>query len=410
MHPWIRSLPHDFVFTPLHVAMGKGNFAIVNFLLTFENAESIKNLKYLIHYCVAGSHKDSFDTISQKNQILQMIQKKYPDILDSSVCGVSPPLLESNIHVKLIGTLIGRGDNVNAVRRNGCVLHKVLENDISPECFHQLMLLLFSKTFNQANSVDSQNRTPLHAAVQKIELMDDTVQIFHLMHADFNAVDKNEDSVLFYAIRGNRNVKLLEQMVSFGVNLDQKNSGKENLLHVSVNHGNISALEYFLNHPNVGAETLIAKNKGGLTPLVQGLSFGKGIPLRIIKLMEDKGLTINAAIASEALKGLFCNKIILVSELDREFVSVAEYMIEKGGVVTCRDGKSPWDLEAITMNVEAVAKATDCNKRLLEELKSRGVCVDVSLINNKFSYISKAYLIAYNINANLIHQEYMQKY
>ncbi|ODN02257.1 Heat shock cognate 71 kDa protein, partial [Orchesella cincta] len=100
------------------------------------------------------------------------------------------------------------------------------------------------------------------------------------------------------------------------------------------------------------------------------LEFGKGLTVEVIRIMEDQGLQISKQLSSNTLKGLICNKQIKAWELDCNFVQVADYLIDKGACFLCKNGKSPWEMDAVQKNMRKISKCID-DESLQNELITR---------------------------------------
>ncbi|CAL8147150.1 unnamed protein product [Orchesella dallaii] len=385
-----------FLITPLHIAVERGDFTITEYLLNPMKDSEIKQLQYIMHCCIAGSA--SHDKIDEKLQIIKLLLKRCKDWVNESFPDGTTPILNSNSSFKLIKELIEAGTNINALSSNGSMFHRLIEGELTPEICQEFVLFLQKWGFNEINSVDSKHRTPLHITVLKTDLFSKTLRLFHEMGANINAVDYRGDSVLFYAIRGKRSANFINHLVFFGVDISHKNSCNENVLHLCAKYGNQQTFEYFLNSsaifdplesPQQNGTSSVFSSFNNMTnsrdPIISKnlvllflftMNEGKCFSVRIIKLMQQKGLPLSNELASEALKAILCNRNLQDWELGRNFVETVDYLIASGGVVTCRYSRNPWVLEATHRNVQRFADATQCDGIFLEELCKRGVIKD----------------------------------
>ncbi|CAL8140775.1 unnamed protein product [Orchesella dallaii] len=371
---FIISSDPEFEITPLHIAMERGHFAITDFILNMlaKNPASHEPM-YVVHCCVRESLHDKISTIESKVQIIRLVFSKFPSWINESISDGTTPLLQSRVHSKLLETLLECGADVNKVSNSGCVLHRLVENKITPEVYHEVLFLFLKHDFKNFNCIDIGKRTPLHRALQNVELLKKTLQLFQAMKADFHAVDEEGDSVFFFAVRSKRSVALLKQLISPGCNWKKGNYNHDNLFHVAAKHGNHKAFEYFLEHKEFELSMLSAVNKKGFIPFMQALSQGKGLTMRLIKTMEEKGFEITKKLASQGLKALLCNKYIMAWELDKKFISVTDYLIQKGGTIECRNGVNPWQLEATQKNMDKIAIAIKLTEEFRKHLQGREV-------------------------------------
>ncbi|CAL8148749.1 unnamed protein product [Orchesella dallaii] len=368
----LESVSPVFVIRPLHVAVERGNFQIADLLLNATDFKfHLKELKFLMHCCTAGSINDSKTTISRKAQIIQLLSIKNKTWINERLPDGTTPLLSTNMHNELLQLLIKSGADVNVTINHKNILHMLVESEIEPQIYHKILKNLFDSGFTRVNSHDIRKRTMFHLAVSKLELLPETVQLLHENEADFNAVDESNDSVLFYAVRAERSLNFVRTLIRFGANWKHRNLNNDGILHICAMLKNCNLLEYFLNIPEFELNLLTLKNMDGLTPFTQGLLLGSGLNISIINLMEKRGLEITKQLASESLMSLLCNKNIMAWELDNEFVKVADYLMTKGGTLVCKAGHSPWALETMKRNLQTIAKATEANKVLMENLVKR---------------------------------------
>ncbi|CAL8124860.1 unnamed protein product [Orchesella dallaii] len=373
-----------FRITPLHVAVERGNFVIAEFLLNVPKDKSLEDAKYLIHCCVGGSIADSPASISQKNQIISLLLRKNKECINEPLPDGSPPLLSSRVHIKLLQHLLKSGVDVNVTNNGESILHKITENEISPQNYHDLLLLLVNSGFSEFHTSDSKKRILLHAAVETIELMEKTLKLFLSHGVNFNAVDGLGDSVLFYTLRSGRSVNFTRTLIAFGADLTLKNFENENVFNVCARFGNHHALEFFLSCNEINITGVVEGDITGSTPFIKGLTFGKGLTVHIIQLMEEKGLEINKEVASKGLLNLLCNTNLTTLHLvfDAEFVAVADYLIRKGGVLACKNKERPWELDETRKTMDSIIQAINCNSLLLKELEKRGIKIETLTDHN----------------------------
>ncbi|CAL8129080.1 unnamed protein product [Orchesella dallaii] len=188
---YIASTAPKFVVTPLHVAVERGNYHLTEFLLKryMKCSKHLHELKYVLHSCVGLS--DS--VVSEKQEIMRMLVTFCPGWINENLPDDTTPILQPNANIELIELLIELGANVNATNKHGCVLQRVIETEVSSEEFYKLMLKLLEAGFLNADATDSKGRTSLHLALQRLEELEDIIQLFDIMNADFNAEDHKRE-------------------------------------------------------------------------------------------------------------------------------------------------------------------------------------------------------------------------
>ncbi|CAL8145120.1 unnamed protein product [Orchesella dallaii] len=363
----------DFRAFPIHTAVESGNYKIVDFLIKASNPRAINETKYLMHCCLSESSNNNKHIISKKVQLIGLLSSINDNLKNGQLPDGKTPLMQSNIHATLLIDLIKLGVDVNATWSQECVLHKLSSTNITPESYHAVTQLLFEHGFNRINKKDSRQITPLHIAVQNIDLLEKTIHLLHANGADFNAEDEVGDTILFHAISAKRSVQILRVLIECEANWKHWNFNDENVLHICLKHDHHEALEFFLSMPDFDKGLLTCSNKDGLSPLVFGLQYGKQFTSAGIRHLETVGFIITHELASEVLGALFCNKRIMAWEHDAEFVRVADYLIGLGGIIRCKGGRSPWELESIQRNLDHLADIINFDSKLVAELKRRNI-------------------------------------
>ncbi|CAL8140789.1 unnamed protein product [Orchesella dallaii] len=369
----ISSSP-EFEITPLHIAVERGDYGITDFIIKYLKInDAFHEPKYVTHCCIAGSKRDKPATVDFKKQIIKLTFDNYPHWINETMPDGTTPLLQDHAHLELLQTLLDCGADVNAINSNGCVLHRLFDNELTPEKYYDLKLLLMKHKIEVFNSTGGKTQTPLHIAVHKIDLLEDSIRLFQWMKADFNAVDENGDSIFFYAVRAKRSLSVLQKLLEYGCIWKTQNKNHENVFHIAANHGYYEAFEFLLECHDFELSCLNSASKSGITPLIQALQLGKGLPLSLIKKIENKGFVITNEVASKGLKTILCNKNIMAWELNENFTNVTCHLMQKGGVLVCRNGESPWKLEATQKNMHNIAASVKCNASLCMELRNLGV-------------------------------------
>ncbi|CAL8069055.1 unnamed protein product [Orchesella dallaii] len=370
---------------PIHTAVEAGNYKIVDYLIKASNPIKLSSTKYLMHCCLSESSNNNEHVISKKSQIIGLLSSVNDDWKNEQLPNGKTPLMGSNVHTTLLMDLIKLRVDVNVILNQQCVLHKIGSTRITPESYHAVAQLLFEHGFNKINKKDSRQLTPLHIAVQNIDLLEKTIHMLNANGADFNAEDEVGDTVLFYAISAKRAVDTLRVLIDCEANWKHRNLNDENVLHICMRKDNYQALKYCFDRA-----LITCSNKDGLPPLVFGLKYGKQFTCAVIKHMETVGFIITHEIASEVLGALFCNKRMMAWGHGAEFVRVADYLIRLGGVIRCNGGGSPWELESIQRNLDHIADIIRFDSKLVAELKRRNIYIEELLRDNEPNLVMRA--------------------
>ncbi|CAL8124360.1 unnamed protein product [Orchesella dallaii] len=410
--------------TPLHVAVERGHYHLVEYLVR-KYGNALTKLNYLLHFCVFESFRNKKKIVDDKIQIIKLLRKKNIVWLDEQLPDKKTPLLQTNVNLELVKLLIECGADVNVYdKKQNTILHKITENPVTPEFYGWIIVKLSERKFTLFNHPNLKQLTPLHCAVRQVELFEETLKFFKASSTNFNAVDENKESPLFYAIRGGRSLKLIKTLIQLGSECKHENKNLENVLHICAKHAHPQAMEYFINSHNINVKLqdidgntplrlavmrrseeyelmqrlLIIASAAAQkyyddheqTPLKISSKLGKGLSLSVINLMEEHGLDINPDVASDTLQLLISNRNIMSWEIDNEFVKVLEFLIEKGGEIRPielhYDGQpqnNVWESEGVTRNIPAIVKTTDFT-RLWSHPKTRGLLthLELELIQN----------------------------
>ncbi|CAL8132264.1 unnamed protein product [Orchesella dallaii] len=411
-HPtYPSSILPSFEVTPLHISVARGHFPITDYIFHQLNKNDMAQYtQYLLHVCVAETQTEKEAIINQKKEIANMIFHLKPNLLEETQPDGKTPLLQSEIHFELLDLLIRSGANVNKLtNKMECVLQRILENSgIHEQVYRDILLLLEQHNFQHFRSSQKKEASMLYKSVEQLDLSHESLYIFKRNGADVNATNKwNGDSPLFAAIRGGRSVECLKRLVSFGANYKHLNYCRESVLHICAKYGKKLALEYFMKTFDFGlnavdsngntplhlavlkrteqfeelqkmliencANSIHTKNSSQADPLFHSSLVGKGLSLKMIRMMENYGYQIQPEIASKNLKALLLNRSIQAWEADEELVSIADYFIKLGGTVECINLNSPWKLEAIQRNLQNIIKDVHVNASLLREIHGRGI-------------------------------------
>ncbi|CAL8117646.1 unnamed protein product [Orchesella dallaii] len=245
----------SFMITPLHIAVLFRRYSLVEYLIQrFEN--KLGELRYLAHVCVSNSIFDSDTVLEEKIQIIKLLTENNKACINERLRNGRPPIMQDNISPKLIVSLINAGADLSCIDEMGnTFLHRITYNvTIKPKSLHQIIVALNEEGFQSFNEPNRNNATPLHLIVQEMEILKETLQLFLFNHADLNAVDEENDSVLFYAIRGGRSVEFIKGMIDLGADWKHCNLNKENALHICIKCKNLEVKKYLVETFNMAVK------------------------------------------------------------------------------------------------------------------------------------------------------------
>ncbi|CAL8139116.1 unnamed protein product [Orchesella dallaii] len=290
--------------------------------------------------------------ISAKNSSIELFRRVHQQCRDF---GVQIPTQIVSKSIGLAATPLHL-----AVQRGHFSITEYLINSLEKDEFNQIRNLIHCCVIDSVND----DRVTLSQKSQIIKLL-------WKMNSDCINEQLSDGTTPLLTV--GLHVSLMETLLACGANLVHKNCKNENVFHVCAKHGNHDALMCLLELNEFENSQVFLKNNEGLTPLMQGFKFGKGLNLSILKLLESKGVVITNNLASESLRSLMRNKNITVGDLKDEFVEVLDYLTEKGGVLTCNNGMFPWNLKTVQRSINNFAQLTHCNEKFLEELAKRKI-------------------------------------
>lgn len=184
--------------TALHLAIKRGNYSIVEYLLNFHGFRQLvevgdRSMNDLMQYCLEETEGCNDEEISQRLQTLKLLLELRPDFLNQRDEFGTPPLLAGEIHIDLIIKLITRGATITGVtlEENQTLLHHVSASKyVTSGGIHRLLLALPRQDLeNVVNLRDEDGNTFLHYLVFWSNIEKETLDLLKHCGADFNAIN-----------------------------------------------------------------------------------------------------------------------------------------------------------------------------------------------------------------------------
>ncbi|CAL8075993.1 unnamed protein product [Orchesella dallaii] len=164
-------------------------------------------------------------------------------------------------------------------KRGSTFLHIGARKNSNPSFFNELLKYLVSINKTGAfGASDSLGNTVLHYAVQNFEVMEESLEMVarNLEGVDlYKMINRNGESILISAIKGQRSESFLKKLIELGSNCKILSSDKSTVLHYSAAYLNLSALKLFI---SLGVD-VNAQNDIGSTVLHKVFSFNSYIDI-----------------------------------------------------------------------------------------------------------------------------------
>ncbi|CAL8128557.1 unnamed protein product [Orchesella dallaii] len=284
----------------IHVAALTGNFSVIEFFQTIPNFnEKLKQphiISNLLHYCVYDTLQDDKNKINQRKLVIDLFVQINPTLIHERNEELDTPLHVTNIHVDLITYLIDLGMDWKASNSSGCTILHLCPEYLSPQKYHKLVEYLHIGGESIPNLLlvvgeGNENKTPLHIAVEHLEVLNATFEIFSAQKVNFNAVDNEGNSVLMLASKSNRSARLLESLIRIGgADINHRNALERNILHVAAENGSLTAVRYLVTSFPFLVNTTDKKNR---TPLHMALLFLRKQRYDVVRALLQNGASVN---------------------------------------------------------------------------------------------------------------------
>ncbi|ODN06545.1 putative ankyrin repeat protein [Orchesella cincta] len=246
----------------------------------------------LLHICVGGTANVSDPKIQEKLSIIDSLVQERQELLEATDKYSCTPILTDDIHVALLIKLIEKGADIyrsNSSRQ--ILLHKCCH---LPQIEYQkLASFLVQNGHGNAFKVrDVGGFTPIRFVVQAHDLESETLSLLSTSGFDLNEVDEHGNSVLMYAVLGNRNSEFIDLLIKHGADWKLNGACERTVIHFAAWHGNLSALEYFL-AKGMDINTKCANLSTPLHYAVLGSTQNRS-KLELLKFLVDNKADLNA--------------------------------------------------------------------------------------------------------------------
>jgi len=225
----------------------------------------------VLHHSVMNTNHLEKAEIEETKQMIEFILLKHPSLVHEKNEFGQTALHFPNLHIDLIMILIDLGVDVHATDENLENILHCCPHYMTPEEYGKLVKHLSSSVDSKIfHSIDKRRNTPLHWAVNCLEVLDSTFDIFLSAEVDFNAYSV-EYTPLLLAVVTYRSERLLSSLIRVGADIDKRGEYNRTVLHYAAEFGNLIAVRFFIPR-NCDVDALDETNN---TPLYLALEFSK---------------------------------------------------------------------------------------------------------------------------------------
>ncbi|CAL8136896.1 unnamed protein product [Orchesella dallaii] len=247
-----------FKLTPLHTAVERGSFSIVNCLLnTLGFRNYVEKIPYLVHMCVYKSAIDSPHVIQKKKQIINLLEKLNDESLLEIHCYYNvSPILRNFIDVEILMHLATLEVDVNAKSPKTAdeegltVLHKpYIYSNITAQKYHKLLMSFDKAGYNCWTASVCRNNIKFHmleVALFTIDLTDETLEFFWQKGYSFNQVDDKGYNLISLAVQHGRSVRVIRKLVTKVTDWKKLAFNGDSILNIVVRRGDKSIIKMFV--------------------------------------------------------------------------------------------------------------------------------------------------------------------
>ncbi|CAL8124506.1 unnamed protein product [Orchesella dallaii] len=248
------------------------------------NQSEIQDLVYL---CLANTHWHS--EVDQRKRIITNTLQNHPYLFKKQ--SKPYPLLAPKIHVDLIILVINLRVDIRDTNEHKENLLHLCAKYLTPEEYHRVVSTLVEKQQTELFPCrDKEGDIPLHVAVEHLELLDLTIQLFASAKIEFNAVNKYKNTALHRAVLFKRSERILESLIKAGADDQARGQYNRTVLHYAAESGNLTALKYFISR----GHDVNVTDEDGYTPLDLALKFSKTNTHEMVLLLVEHGADVNA--------------------------------------------------------------------------------------------------------------------
>jgi len=242
----------------------QGSMKVVNYLMTlgFQNLLKQPIMCNIFHFCVFDTQKLQKNEVIERKNIIDLLVKADSSFISDVDLFGQTPLLLPNIHIDLLMHLISFGmQEICTTVSLKEILH-ITSSYLTPEEYDQLVKCLVKRKKFQIYHCEAFS-IPLYDAVENLELLESTLDVFKITGINFNDVDSVYESVLYYAVKGHRSSRVLKYLIDQGLSVHIHNTEGQTVLHKAASVGNLTAVRYLT---SVGIDVNFT-DKGGNTAL-----------------------------------------------------------------------------------------------------------------------------------------------
>ncbi|CAL8124290.1 unnamed protein product [Orchesella dallaii] len=289
LNPQVLPPTRPEVYTPLQLAFfsnHEGKLELIQKIIKLNVTQS--EIQDFVYLCLADTGY-KYSEVDERKRIITSTLQKHPSMYQNLL--KHHPLLAPNIHVDLIIHVINLGVDVHVTNESKENLLHLCPKYLTPEEYHRVVNALVDRQetelFHWRN--EDQN-TPLHVAVENLELLDSTIQLFSSAKVDFNAVDKYNDTALHNAVIFERSERILGSLIKAGADENARGQDNRTVLHYAAGSGNLTALKYFL----LRGHDVNVTDEQGSTPLHLVVGLSKTNTHEVVVLLVEHGADVNA--------------------------------------------------------------------------------------------------------------------